>query len=165
MVAADEEAVYLVEFWDRRMLGTQFSVLQKQIGAVFFPGTTGLIEEMRKELDLYFLGKLSAFETPIQFPGSQHQQRVWRELLKVPRGQTISYSELARRVGKPTAVRSVARAVGENRLAIVVPCHRIVGASGSLTGYGGGVWRKRYLLALERDSSTLQNGNGVTPAA
>ncbi len=149
MVAGDEKAVYLVEFWDRRMLETQFAVLQRRIGAVFFPGSNGPIEQMREELDLYFLGRLPRFETPIEFPGTQHQERVWKALLEIPRGQTFSYSELATRVGKQHAVRSVARAVGENRLAIVVPCHRIVGADGSLTGYGGGVWRKRYLLAHE----------------
>jgi AraC family transcriptional regulator of adaptative response/methylated-DNA-[protein]-cysteine methyltransferase len=149
MVAGDEEAVYLVEFWDRRMLETQFNILQQRVGAVFFPGSTGPIEQMRNELSLYFLGKSSSFETLIRFPGTPHQELVWRAIHKIPCGQTLSYSELARRVGKQTAVRSVARAVGENRLAIVVPCHRVVGADGSLTGYGGGVWRKRYLLSHE----------------
>ncbi len=150
MVAGDEEAVYLVEFWDRRMLETQFDVLEKRAGAVFFPGSTGPLESMGRELERYFARKLKCFETPIRFPGTEHQEQVWRTLLEVPAGETWTYAQLAERVGKPAAVRSVARAVGENRLAIVVPCHRIVGSNGDLTGYGGGIWRKRHLLDLER---------------
>ena len=149
LVAGDDNAVYLVEFWDRRMLETQFNILQMRIHAAFFPGSTRPVDRMRKELDHYFLNKLPSFETPIKFPGTPHQERVWRALLEIPRGQTLSYSQLASLVEKPRSVRSVARAVGENRLAIVVPCHRIVGADGSLTGYGGGIWRKRFLLAHE----------------
>ena len=150
MVAGDDEAVYLVEFWDRRMLETQFTVLEKRIGAVFFPSMTDPIRSMERELTEYFARERSKFETPVRFPGSAHQEEVWRALLEVPAGSTWTYGELAAKVGKPGAVRSVARAVGENRLGIVIPCHRIVGANGQLTGYGGGIWRKRSLLALER---------------
>lgn len=150
IVAGDDEAVYIVEFWDRRMLETQFWVLEKRLGATFFPGTTEPVDRMGRELEAYFAGKLDRFETPIRFPGTEHQEAVWRALLEVPSGQTWTYGQLAARVGRPTAVRSVARAVGENRLGIVVPCHRIVGSDGNLTGYGGGLWRKKHLLELER---------------
>lgn len=149
LVAGDEEAVYLLEFWDRRMLETQFSVLEKRLGAVFFPGETDPMRQLRDELAAYFAGSLRLFDTPFRFPGSEHQERVWRALLEVPYGETRSYGELAEMTGRPAAVRSVARAVGENRLAIALPCHRIVGADGRLTGYGGGLWRKRFLLAHE----------------
>ncbi|MDQ8204168.1 methylated-DNA--[protein]-cysteine S-methyltransferase [Pelagicoccus sp. SDUM812003] len=151
MVAGDDEAVYLVEFWDRRMLETQFSVLEKRLHAVFFPGSSSATRQIAKELQAYFTGALRRFETPIRFPGTEHQQLVWKELLATPYGETWSYGELAARIGKRSAVRSVARAVGENRFAIVIPCHRIVGADGKLTGYGGGLWRKRFLLEHERN--------------
>jgi len=149
LVAGDNEAVHLVEFWDRRMLETQFAVLEKRWDVVFFPGETDPIRQMRSELGAYFAGTLRAFTTPILHAGSSHQEQVWRALLEVPYGETWTYGELAAHLGRPTAVRSVARAVGENRLAIVLPCHRIVGADGRLTGYSGGLWRKRFLLSHE----------------
>jgi AraC family transcriptional regulator of adaptative response/methylated-DNA-[protein]-cysteine methyltransferase len=150
MAAGTEDALYLLEFWDRRMLETQFRVLEKRLGAVFFPGETATTRQIAGELEAYFGGRLKSFTTPLALPGSTHQQVVWEALKHVPSGETWTYGELAQVVGKPAAVRSVARAVGENRLAIVIPCHRIVGADGNLTGYGGGLWRKRQLLALER---------------
>lgn len=149
VIAGDSDAIYLVEFWDRRMLETQFATLEKRINAVFFPGTNPRIQSMEKELDAYFAGKLTRFKTPVRFPGTEHQETVWSSLARIPFGETCSYAQLARQAGKPSSVRSVARASGENRLAIILPCHRVVGADGSLTGYGGGLWRKRYLLALE----------------
>ena len=152
IVVGDEEAIYMVEFWDRRMLDAQFGILEKRMDAIFFPGTNRRIREMEKELKFYFEGKLKQFETPIRFPGTEHQELVWRALQKVPYGETLSYAEFAKFAGKPNAVRSVARANGENRLAIVIPCHRIIGADGDLTGYGGGIWRKRYLLRIENKS-------------
>lgn len=149
MVAGDDTAVYLVEFWDRRMLEVQFAALEKRLGAVFFPGESEATRRMKDELAAYFEGRLRRFVTPIRFPGSPHQVEVWRALREVPYGKTWTYGQLAAQVGRPSAVRAVARAVGENRLAVVLPCHRIVGAGGRLTGYGGGVWRKRFLLAHE----------------
>lgn len=152
MVAGDDEAVYLIEFWDRRMLETQFDSLEKRVGALYFPGKTPATESMGKELGRYFEGRLTNFDTPVRFPGSAHQEAVWQALLEVPIGVTWTYGELAEHIGKPSAVRSIARAVGENRLSIVIPCHRIVGADGKLTGYGGGLWRKRFLLSLEMEN-------------
>jgi AraC family transcriptional regulator, regulatory protein of adaptative response / methylated-DNA-[protein]-cysteine methyltransferase len=149
LVAGDATAVHLVEFWDRRMLETQFAVLETRLGVTFFPGESEPMRRMREELTAYFAGGLRTFETPLSFPGSAHQKEVWRAMQEVPYGQTWTYGQLATRVGRPAAVRSVARAVGENRLAIVLPCHRIVGADGRLTGYGGGLWRKRFLLTHE----------------
>ncbi|MCC5807712.1 MAG: methylated-DNA--[protein]-cysteine S-methyltransferase [Opitutales bacterium] len=149
MVAGDEDAVYLVEFWDRRMLEQQFATLEKRLDAVFFPGEPDPVRRIRDELTAYFAGDLRQFTTPLRYPGSAHQEQVWKALTEVPYGKTRTYGELAQQIGRPSAVRAVARAVGENRLAIVLPCHRIVGADGRLTGYGGGLWRKRFLLAHE----------------
>jgi len=150
MAVADDQAVYLLEFWDRRMLETQFAILEKRIGAVFFPGSNGPLEQLQEEVERYFQGKVTRFLTPIHTPGTDHQRQVWSALLEVPYGQTLSYGQLAAKIGRPTSTRPVARAVGANRLAIVIPCHRIVGHDGQLTGYGGGLWRKRHLLNLER---------------
>lgn len=150
IAAADDEAVHLLEFWDRRMLETQFTVLERRIGAIFFPGTTEPLRQLQDEIESYFQGTLTRFRTPLKMPGTEHQQSVWRALVDIPHGTTLSYGELAARLGRPRSTRPVARAVGENRLAIVVPCHRVVGRDGQLTGYGGGLWRKRHLLDLER---------------
>ncbi len=149
LVAGDDKAVYLVEFRDRRRLESQFAALEKRLGVVFFPGETEPIKRIRDEITDCFAGKLRDFRTPLRYPGTPLQEQVWQALLDVPYGETRTYGQLAAGIGRPAAVRAVARAVGENRLAIVLPCHRIVGADGRLTGYGGGLWRKRYLLALE----------------
>jgi AraC family transcriptional regulator of adaptative response/methylated-DNA-[protein]-cysteine methyltransferase len=160
VAAADDEAVHLLEFWDRRMLETQFTVLEKRIGAVLFPGSNAPLEQLEREVNLYFEGRLRCFETPLIFPGSDHQARVWRALMAIPYGQTVTYGELAARIGRPAGTRPVARAVGENRLAIVIPCHRVVGHDGQLTGYGGGLWRKRHLLSLEQENASGQRKGG-----
>jgi len=150
LIAGDEKVVYLVEFWDRRKLDVQFETLRRWLGAVFFPGTSPAIEQMQSELDAYFQAGLHRFQTPVRCPGTELQEKVWEALRDVAPGTTWSYGELARRVGHPRAVRAVAQAVGKNRLAIVIPCHRIVGADGELTGYAGGLIRKRFLLAHEQ---------------
>ncbi len=108
-----------------------------------------MLERVERELAAYFRGELRAFDVPLELPGTAFQQEVWAALRRVPWGETRSYAQLASAVGRPGAHRAVARANGDNRIAIVVPCHRIVGADGSLTGYGGGLWRKRRLLELE----------------
>lgn len=108
------------------------------------------LSEPRAQLLAYFAGELRAFELPLAFDGTPFQQRVWRALCDIPYGETISYGELARRIGRPTAFRAVGLANGQNPISIVVPCHRVIGTNGSLTGYGGGLPRKRWLLAHER---------------
>jgi methylated-DNA-[protein]-cysteine S-methyltransferase len=108
------------------------------------------LREVRAQLAAYFAGKLLAFDLPLAPRGTEFQRRVWNELLAIPYGDTISYIELARRIGKPSAMRAVGAANGANPLAIVVPCHRVIGADGSLTGYGGGLAAKRWLLDHER---------------
>jgi methylated-DNA-[protein]-cysteine S-methyltransferase len=103
-----------------------------------------------RQLDAYFAGRLTDFDLPLAPAGTDFQRRVWDGLRAIPYGQTVSYGELARRVGNPAASRAVGLANGRNPIAIVVPCHRVIGTDGSLTGYGGGLDRKRFLLALER---------------
>ncbi|CAN5619461.1 trifunctional transcriptional activator/DNA repair protein Ada/methylated-DNA--[protein]-cysteine S-methyltransferase [soil metagenome] len=143
------DAVCLLEFADRRMLPTQLRTLEDRLKCVFVPGETPAFRKLTLELEAWFDGKLHAFSTPIHMAGTPFQEAAWAELLRIPRGTTRSYAEQAAALGRPTAVRAVARANGANRIAIVVPCHRVVGSDGRLRGYGGGVARKRALLALE----------------
>jgi AraC family transcriptional regulator of adaptative response/methylated-DNA-[protein]-cysteine methyltransferase len=149
VLGATEQAVCLVEFAERRMLATQLDRLRRRLGCVMVPGTTKLLERAAAELDAYFDGASRDFSMPLLTPGTDLQQAVWKQLMSIPYGATISYGELAREVGRPTAVRAVARSVGDNRISIVIPCHRVVGHDGRLTGYGGGLWRKKRLLEHE----------------
>jgi methylated-DNA-[protein]-cysteine S-methyltransferase len=137
-----------------------------------FPGrATGLDERDRDpaalagvvaQLEAYFSGERRAFELPLALAGTPFQRRVWAELRRIPYGATVSYMELAERVGRPDIVRGVAAAVGRTPVPIVVPCHRVVGADGSLTGYGGGLQRKRALLDLE---ARVAGGDPPPPGA
>ncbi|PHP69159.1 cysteine methyltransferase [Zhengella mangrovi] len=109
-----------------------------------------ILPEHRRQIDAYFAGRLTAFDLPLQPVGSPFQLAVWRELTRIPYGETASYGDIARRLGEPvSASRAVGAANGDNPLPIVVPCHRVIGADGSLTGFGGGLAIKRYLLDLE----------------
>ena len=153
ILGATEQGVCLLEFTDRRMLETQLKRLTKRLDCVFVPGSNAVSEQMERELEAYFEGERQTFETPLLMAGTDFQERVWQALQTIPFGQTRSYGEQARILGDPKAVRAVARANGDNRIAIVIPCHRVIGADGSLTGYGGGLWRKRYLLELEQKAA------------
>jgi AraC family transcriptional regulator of adaptative response/methylated-DNA-[protein]-cysteine methyltransferase len=140
----------LLEFADRPMLETQLRIVKGRFRARLEPGRTRLHDRIQSELDAYFAGSGPAFTIPVVRPGTPFQERVWDALLTIPAGETASYSEIAARIGQPSAVRAVARANGMNRVALVVPCHRIIASDGSLAGYGGGTWRKAALLDQER---------------
>ena len=114
-----------------------------------------VLKGVRRELDQYFAGKLRKFETPVVFNGTPFQNDVWQELCRIPYGETISYLDLAKRIKNPKAVRAVGMANGANPIAIIVPCHRVIGSNGSLTGFGGGIPLKKKLLALERGEQSL----------
>src|SRR5262249_19856952 len=150
VAAANDRGVCLLEFTDRRMLETQFQTLKKVFSCAIVPGENQHLTKLRAELETYFEGKLRRFTVPIVYPGSPFQVRVWNELLRIPYGETCSYEELARRIGIEAGQRAVGHANGMNRIAIVIPCHRVVNKSGKLGGYGGGLWRKQQLLDLEK---------------
>ena len=114
-----------------------------------WPEDTAAFGEVARQLDEYFEGSRTTFDLPLAPAGTAFQRRVWDELARIPRGSTVTYGELAARVGHPGAARAVGAAVGRNPISIVVPCHRVIGADGTLTGYAGGVGRKAFLLALE----------------
>jgi AraC family transcriptional regulator of adaptative response/methylated-DNA-[protein]-cysteine methyltransferase len=150
VLGATQAGLCLLEFSDRRMLETQIETLTRRFGAPLVPGRNRWTDAAREQLAEYFRGERTAFDLPLDIRGTPFQERVWRALLEIPYGGTWSYRDLATRVGIPAATRAVGTANGRNRLAIVIPCHRVVNADGKLGGYGGGLWRKQYLLDLER---------------
>lgn len=112
--------------------------------------------DVKRQLEEYFAGERTTFDVPLAPEGAPFEREVWHALEEIPYGETVSYGEIARRVGQPTAARAVGTANGRNPIAVIVPCHRVIGANGSLTGYGGGLERKRLLLELERGQGRLQ---------
>lgn len=149
LIGGTDRGICLVEFTDRRMLETQLKRLSKQLQCTFIPGPNEMTRRMEEELSEYFTGKRTDFETPLVTTGTDFQRRVWSALQEIPFGTTRSYGEQARSIEMPSAVRAVARANGDNKISIVIPCHRVIGADGKLTGYGGGLWRKEWLLRHE----------------
>jgi AraC family transcriptional regulator of adaptative response/methylated-DNA-[protein]-cysteine methyltransferase len=152
LAGANAKGICLLEFTDRRMLEAPLKTVQQRFRCAIVPGRHELLDRLKDELTRYFAGSLKQFTVTLSFPGTPFQQRVWEALLGIPFGETRSYEDIARAVDSPAAVRAVGRANGMNRLAIVIPCHRVVNKSGQLGGYGGGLWRKQFLLNLERAS-------------
>ena len=150
---ATTEGICLLEFTDRRMLETQITTLRKRLNAEFMPGRNPHFDTLDKQLREYFEGQRKVFDLPLVVPGTEFQQQAWSALLEIPFGEVRSYGQQAKIMGNPKAVRAVGKANGDNRIAIIIPCHRVVAADGSLTGYGGGLWRKKHLLELENGGS------------
>ena len=123
--------------------------MQKELHAVFLPGDTPLLHEARTQLHSYFEGERQTFTLPLRLVGTAFQQEIWEVLRKIPYGQTCSYAAIAQQIGRPRAVRAVANAIGANPLSLLIPCHRVIGSSGNMTGYAGGLEAKRLLLTKE----------------
>jgi AraC family transcriptional regulator of adaptative response/methylated-DNA-[protein]-cysteine methyltransferase len=149
LAGATDEGVCLLEFTDRPMLPTQLDVLARRLGRPVVAGRHPHLDRLQRELDEYFGKRRTSFEVPVVAPGSPVQERTWAQLRRIPAGETLSYEELAVRVGRPGAQRAVGTANGANRVAVVIPCHRVVRKSGETGNYGGGRWRKAWLLAHE----------------
>jgi AraC family transcriptional regulator of adaptative response/methylated-DNA-[protein]-cysteine methyltransferase len=164
LAGARESRVCLLEFTNRRMIEAQIATLRRRLRAAFVPAENEVLSRLRSQLAEYFAGRLTQFTLPLEAPGTPFEERVWRELLGIPYGETRSYQDLARAVGAPKASRAVGRANGMNRIAIVIPCHRVVNKDGQLGGYGGGLWRKHALLHLERTRQALTTAAGPPPA-
>lgn len=158
LAVADDRGLALCEFLDRPMLPIQLARIQALLHGPIAPGDHRYLDQAGRELSEYFAGERERFTIPLVLDGTEFQVTVWEQLLTIPFGATRSYGELAARVGRPGASRAVGRANGDNRLAIIVPCHRVIGANGSLTGYGGGMRRKRWLLRHEQRSLQLELG-------
>ena len=154
IAGADDRGICLLEFSDRRMLEAQLKTLTCRLRRPLAPGEHRYLDQLRSEIREYFDRKRRVFEVPLNAPGTPFQERVWKELLGIPYGELRSYEQIAIAAGSPKAVRAVGCANGMNRIAIVIPCHRVVGKDGTPTGYGGGIWRKQRLLELERKGDT-----------
>lgn len=150
IAVADRSALHLLEFIERKALKSELKDLRAKAKGALGIGRFDPIDQIEAELNAYFKGHSADFKVPIAYHGSDFAKTVWDELRRIPVGKTLRYCDLANSIGRPSAIRAVARANGANRLALVVPCHRVIGADGSLTGYGGGLWRKRWLIDLER---------------
>lgn len=149
LLGAFEEKLCLCDWQVEKHRGHVDSRLKKILHAEFKEGTSEVIEKAAQQLDEFFAGQRQVFDVPLLFVGTDFQKKVWNDLLDIPFGTTISYGEMARRIGMPKAVRAVANANGANAISIFAPCHRVVGSDHSLIGYGGGINTKRALLELE----------------
>lgn len=157
MIAVSSRShLHILEFVDRKGLPMELKRLQKASKEGIGIGSMPPSEQAAAELAEYFAARSDSFLTPLAVAASTFTQQVWDALREIPAGETRSYSDIARRIGRPAATRAVARANGANQIALMIPCHRVIGADGSLTGYGGGLWRKQRLIEIERQ---LRNKN------
>ncbi len=149
---ASQKGICLLDFTDRRMLESEFKALCRRLNAVILPGRNKHLEQVQIQVTEYLEGKRKTFEMPLDAPGTDFQQTVWACLQGIPYGETWSYKEQAIKLGRAKAVRAVASANGHNRIAFIIPCHRVIGSNGDLRGYGGGIKRKAWLLDLEQSA-------------
>lgn len=153
LAVVDDTGIHLLEFAERKALPTEIERLRKRVGPICF-GQHPMLDTLARQVELYFAGRSVAFDLPIVQKGTPFEATVWDALRRIPAGTTRSYGEIAHSIDRPDAPRAVARANGANQVAIIVPCHRVIGADGSLTGYGGKIWRKQWLLEHERRVAT-----------
>lgn len=150
LAIGDQHGLHLLEFYDRKGLLNELKKLQTTARSSIIFSKTDLIDSVECELNNYFSGKACRFSVPLARVKGGFAPVVWQALQQIPPAETRSYSDLAKALNKPTAMRAVARANGQNQIAIIIPCHRVIGADGSLTGYAGGLWRKDWLLRHEK---------------
>lgn len=150
LVCTDNKGIITLNFVEKTQLLQIIKDLEKQFGKIIENPSHPYILLIKKELELYFSGQLKEFSVPIHFIGTEFQKAVWESLMNIPYGTTISYKQQAEQMNAPKAIRAIASANGKNNIAIVVPCHRVIGSDGSLIGYAGGIWRKEFLLKLEK---------------
>lgn len=155
IACADEDGICLLEFSDRKALPTELRDIARHFNATILQGNNPHFVMLEKELSEYFDGKRKDFTVPLSPVGTSFQREVWQVLRNIPYGKTRSYLEQATALGKAAAVRAVANANGMNKISIIIPCHRVIGSNGQLTGYGGGVWRKKMLLDMEQKFSEI----------
>ncbi|MBL0911037.1 MAG: methylated-DNA--[protein]-cysteine S-methyltransferase [Bacteroidia bacterium] len=147
---ASDRGLCLLEFMERKNLAAELKQLQKLMNMEITEGTHPYLEQVQREMDEYFAGTRKQFDVPLHTPGTEFQQSVWKALLQIPYGVTRTYKEQSLILGNLPAIRAVAHANGMNRIAIIIPCHRVIGHNGNLTGYAGGIWRKKWLLEHEQ---------------
>jgi len=155
IAVASTKGLCLLEFIDRRSIQTQIKAVRESLDRPVLPIDHPILARTRNQLAEYFDGKRQRFDLPLDPQGTPFERAVWRQLLKIPHGHTRSYAHIATALGKPGAARAIGRANGANRIAIIIPCHRVIRADGALCGYGGGVHRKQWLLDHENESTPL----------
>lgn len=155
LACATDKGICLLEFIDRRAFVTELKDLKRLLRASIEAGTNQHLIALEKQLNEYFLKTRTVFDLPLITPGTEFQNIVWKKLMDIPYGETRSYKEQSIAVGNSGAIRAVGTANGANRIAIIIPCHRVIGEDGSLTGYGGGLKRKRWLLDFESRALSL----------
>ena len=163
LAIADAHALHVLEFAERAALPGEIRALRAAAGLPIGRGTTPALEATRAALAAYFEGRDLALDVPVARSGTPFRQAVWDALRRIPPGRTLSYLGLAEAIGNPAATRAVAQANGANPMAVVVPCHRVIGADGSLTGYGGLLWRKTWLLEHEARHAAAASHDGAMP--
>lgn len=151
LAVADGQGLYYLNFTDHKGLDQDILSLRKKTGSVVVPGDHTMLQNVERELKKYFSAASFDFSIPLVMSGSPFEKSVWSLLKSIPPGDTLSYQQVAEKLGQPNACRAVGNANGRNKLLLVIPCHRVVRADGSLGGYGGGVWRKRWLLEHEQN--------------
>lgn len=157
IAAATDKGICMFEFADYKHLELELRQLADSFGAPLVQGNNPPhFDTLRKQLEEYFKGDRKDFSIPLDLVGTEFQKQVWLSLLQIPYGNTTTYAKQAELLGKPSAVRAVANANGKNKISIILPCHRVIGADGTLTGYGGGIWRKKKLLEFERDNNKIE---------
>ncbi len=155
MVAASSKGICMLEFAERRTMEKRIEAMEKESGVSFKTGISPFFAPLAEELNAYFKRELKEFSVPLDIGGTDFQVGVWEELRRIRWGETRTYARQAEALGNPKAVRAIARADGENPIGILIPCHRVIGSDGSLTGFSGGLWRKEFLLRLESDQGDL----------
>ena len=161
IAVSDQSHLHLLEFSDRKALPNQLKRLSQAVKGRFGFGCPSPTQLAKTQLNRFFRGESADFTIPLALHGTEFSKSVWTQLQTIPAGQTRSYSQLARTLGRPSAVRAVARANGANQIAIMIPCHRVIGADGSLTGYGGGLWRKQKLIEFESQYSNQDSHDPI----
>jgi O-6-methylguanine DNA methyltransferase len=156
LAGTTDEGICLLEFTDRPMLPTQLAVIERRLRRPLVTGRHPLLDRLQAQLEDYFAGRRARFDLPLVAPGSPFQQRTWATLQTIPAGRTLTYEELALGAGRPGAQRAAGTANGANRIAVVIPCHRVIRKSGEIGNYGGGSWRKAWLLDHERRIASRQ---------
>ena len=151
LALADDDGLHVFDWVDRRGLEREIMRLRARTKFAIVPGAHPVLDQAKREINEYFAGRRRTFTMPLAHRGTDFQRRVWDQLLQIPTGETRSYAEIAGYMGEPRAVRAVARANGDNYRGIIIPCHRVIGSDGSLTGYGGGLARKQWLLDHEKN--------------
>ena len=151
MVAvASEKGLCMLEFADYKLLNLELKQITNTFKTSPIQEKNPIFNTIKEQLEEYFNGKRKIFDVPLDLVGTEFQKQVWLSLLKIPYGATTTYAKQAKDIGRPTSVRAVANANGKNKISIILPCHRVIGTNGSLTGYGGGIERKKKLLDLEK---------------